>query len=59
MTGKKVYAAGQWSRAAASSLLASAEPVAKETAASQPQVNRLLSELFLSRKTYKAVLLCN
>lgn len=50
--GKKVYAAGQWSRAAASSL------VAKETAASQPQVNRLLSEPFLSRKTYKAVLLC-
>uniref|UniRef100_A0A3P8R3Q0 MICOS complex subunit n=1 Tax=Astatotilapia calliptera TaxID=8154 RepID=A0A3P8R3Q0_ASTCA len=37
VTGKKVYAAGQWSRAAASSLLASAEPVAKETAASQPQ----------------------
>uniref|UniRef100_A0AAX7T631 MICOS complex subunit n=1 Tax=Astatotilapia calliptera TaxID=8154 RepID=A0AAX7T631_ASTCA len=59
VTGKKVYAAGQWSRAAASSLLASAEPVAKETAASQPQVNRLLSELFLSRKTYKAVLLKN
>ncbi|XP_063355136.1 MICOS complex subunit MIC27 isoform X2 [Pelmatolapia mariae] len=37
VTGKKVYAAGQWSHAAASSLLASAEPVAKETAASQPQ----------------------
>lgn len=37
VTGKKVYAAGQWSRAAVSSLLASAEPVAKETAASQPQ----------------------
>ncbi|CAI5651541.1 unnamed protein product [Oreochromis niloticus] len=37
VTGKKIYAAGQWSRAAASSLLASTEPVAKETAASQPQ----------------------
>ncbi|XP_030595183.1 MICOS complex subunit MIC27 isoform X2 [Archocentrus centrarchus] len=37
VTGKKVYAAGQWSRAAASSLLASKEPVAKETAGSQPQ----------------------
>lgn len=39
LTGKKVYAAGQWSRAAVSSLLTSKsqEPVAKEIAASQPQ----------------------
>ncbi|XP_054890506.1 MICOS complex subunit MIC27 [Poeciliopsis prolifica] len=42
VTGQKVYAAGQWSSAAASSLLAAREPVAKEpvtkeAAASQPQ----------------------
>uniref|UniRef100_M4ABU2 MICOS complex subunit n=2 Tax=Xiphophorus maculatus TaxID=8083 RepID=M4ABU2_XIPMA len=37
VTGQKVYAAGQWSGAAASSLLAAREPVAKEAAASQPQ----------------------
>ena len=40
VTGKKVYAAGQWSKTAVSSLLTPKpqEPVAKETAASQPQV---------------------
>ncbi|PWA23650.1 hypothetical protein CCH79_00005856 [Gambusia affinis] len=37
VTGQKVYAAGQWSSAAASSLLAAREPVAKEAAAPQPQ----------------------
>ncbi|KAM6999970.1 MICOS complex subunit MIC27 [Tautogolabrus adspersus] len=39
VTGKKVYAAGQWSSAAVSSLLPSKpqEPVAKEAAASKPQ----------------------
>ncbi|XP_042349837.1 MICOS complex subunit MIC27 isoform X3 [Plectropomus leopardus] len=39
VTGKKVYAVGQWSSAAVSSLLASKpqEPVAKEVAASQPE----------------------
>uniref|UniRef100_A0A087XGM1 MICOS complex subunit n=1 Tax=Poecilia formosa TaxID=48698 RepID=A0A087XGM1_POEFO len=37
VTGQKVYAAGQWSAAAASSLLAAREPVAKEAAASQTQ----------------------
>ncbi|KAM9356772.1 MICOS complex subunit MIC27 [Symphorus nematophorus] len=39
VTGKKVYAAGQWSKTAVSSLLTPKpqEPVAKETAASQPQ----------------------
>uniref|UniRef100_A0A3Q0S7D3 MICOS complex subunit n=1 Tax=Amphilophus citrinellus TaxID=61819 RepID=A0A3Q0S7D3_AMPCI len=51
VTGKKVYAAGQWSRAAASSLLASKEPVAKETAGSQPQVNGLLSKHYLFSDT--------
>lgn len=40
VTGKKVYAVGQWSGAAVSSLLASKpqEPVAKEVSASQPEV---------------------
>ncbi|XP_074530335.1 MICOS complex subunit MIC27 [Halichoeres trimaculatus] len=40
VTGKKVYAVGQWSGAAVSSLLASKpqEPVAKEVTASQPEV---------------------
>nr|XP_046262384.1 MICOS complex subunit MIC27 [Scatophagus argus] len=39
VTGKKVYAAGQWSSAAVSSLLKPKphDPVAKETATSQPQ----------------------
>ncbi|XP_028272475.1 MICOS complex subunit MIC27 isoform X9 [Parambassis ranga] len=37
VTGRKVYAAGQWSSAAVSSLLTSKEPVAKEIVASQPQ----------------------
>uniref|UniRef100_UPI0037E738D0 MICOS complex subunit MIC27 n=1 Tax=Semicossyphus pulcher TaxID=241346 RepID=UPI0037E738D0 len=39
VTGKKVYAAGQWSSTAVSSLLTSKpqEPVAKEIAASEPQ----------------------
>ncbi|XP_062281402.1 MICOS complex subunit MIC27 [Scomber scombrus] len=39
VTGKKVYAAGQWSSATVSSLLTyvSQEPVAKEIAASKPQ----------------------
>lgn len=39
VTGKKVYAAGQWSSAAVSSLLTSKpqEPVATEIASSQPQ----------------------
>ncbi|XP_047441667.1 MICOS complex subunit MIC27 isoform X2 [Mugil cephalus] len=37
VTGKKVYAAGQWSSAAVSSLFASKEPLPKETAVSQPQ----------------------
>ncbi|CAI5651539.1 unnamed protein product [Oreochromis niloticus] len=48
VTGKKIYAAGQWSRAAASSLLASTEPVAKETAASQPQRAPVSSPTLLS-----------
>uniref|UniRef100_A0A3B4UDI4 MICOS complex subunit n=1 Tax=Seriola dumerili TaxID=41447 RepID=A0A3B4UDI4_SERDU len=41
VTGKKVYAAGQWSSAAVSSLLTSKpkEPVAKEITASQKQVS--------------------
>ncbi|XP_071313641.1 MICOS complex subunit MIC27 [Trachinotus anak] len=41
LTGKKVYAAGQWSSTAVSSLLASKpkEPVAKEITASQPQLS--------------------
>lgn len=41
VTGKKVYAAGQWSSAAVSSLLTPKpqEPVTKEPASSQPQVN--------------------
>lgn len=40
VTGKKVYAVGQWSGAAVSSLLTSKpqEPVAKEVSASQPEV---------------------
>lgn len=37
VTGQKVYAAGQWSSAAASSLLTTKEPVAKENVPSQPQ----------------------
>uniref|UniRef100_A0A3Q1FGB9 MICOS complex subunit n=1 Tax=Acanthochromis polyacanthus TaxID=80966 RepID=A0A3Q1FGB9_9TELE len=37
VTGKKVYAAGQWSSAAVSSLFAPKEPVAKEIVASPPQ----------------------
>lgn len=37
VTGQKVYAAGQWSSAAASSLLTTKEPVAKENIPSQPQ----------------------
>ncbi|XP_008417858.1 MICOS complex subunit MIC27 [Poecilia reticulata] len=37
VTGQKAYAAGQWSAAAASSLLAAREPVTKEAAASQTQ----------------------
>uniref|UniRef100_A0A3Q2D337 MICOS complex subunit n=1 Tax=Cyprinodon variegatus TaxID=28743 RepID=A0A3Q2D337_CYPVA len=37
VTGNKVYAAGQWSSAAASSLLAAKEPAGKERASSQPQ----------------------
>lgn len=41
VTGKKVYAAGQWSSAAVSSLLTPKpqEPFTKEPASSQPQVN--------------------
>lgn len=41
VTGKKVYAVGQWSGAAVSSLLTSKpqEPVAKEVASSQPEVS--------------------
>uniref|UniRef100_A0A3B4YLM6 MICOS complex subunit n=1 Tax=Seriola lalandi dorsalis TaxID=1841481 RepID=A0A3B4YLM6_SERLL len=41
VTGKKVYAAGQWGSAAVSSLLTSKpkEPVAKEITASQPQAS--------------------
>nr|QCP69324.1 apolipoprotein O-like protein [Lateolabrax maculatus] len=72
VSGKKVYAAGQWSSAAVSSLLTPKpqEPVAKEFAASQPQVNihiELLNRFivivicgrslqFLNRKYCKAVL---
>uniref|UniRef100_A0A3P9HKJ9 Apolipoprotein O like n=1 Tax=Oryzias latipes TaxID=8090 RepID=A0A3P9HKJ9_ORYLA len=37
VTGKKVYAAGRWSGAVASSLLASKKPVSTEILASQPQ----------------------
>ncbi|XP_074504113.1 MICOS complex subunit MIC27 isoform X8 [Sebastes fasciatus] len=37
VSGKKVYAVGQWSKATVSSLVASKEPVAKEIVASQPQ----------------------
>ncbi|XP_037636661.1 MICOS complex subunit MIC27 isoform X6 [Sebastes umbrosus] len=37
VSGKKVYAVGQWSKATVSSLIASKEPVAKEIVASQPQ----------------------
>ncbi|XP_051276555.1 MICOS complex subunit MIC27 [Dicentrarchus labrax] len=45
VTGKKVYAAGQWSSAAVSSLLTPKpqEPVAKETAASLPQATTVLN----------------
>lgn len=42
VTGRKVYAAGQWSSAAVSSLFTSKKPVATEIAASQPQVNNHL-----------------
>uniref|UniRef100_A0A672JB79 MICOS complex subunit n=1 Tax=Salarias fasciatus TaxID=181472 RepID=A0A672JB79_SALFA len=38
VTGKKLYAAGQWSSAAVSSLFTSKEPAAKDLLASQPQV---------------------
>ncbi|XP_031136019.1 MICOS complex subunit MIC27 isoform X4 [Sander lucioperca] len=43
VTGKNVYAVGQWSSATVSSLLASTsqEPVAKEIAASQPQTAKV------------------
>ncbi|XP_029971468.1 MICOS complex subunit MIC27 isoform X2 [Salarias fasciatus] len=37
VTGKKLYAAGQWSSAAVSSLFTSKEPAAKDLLASQPQ----------------------
>lgn len=42
VTGKKVYAVGQWSSAAVSSLLTPKpqEPVAKEVPALHPEVNR-------------------
>ncbi|XP_035525200.1 MICOS complex subunit MIC27 isoform X2 [Morone saxatilis] len=45
VTGKKVYAAGQWSSAAVSSLLTPKpqEPVAKEIAASLPQATTVLN----------------
>ncbi|XP_068570450.1 MICOS complex subunit MIC27 [Cebidichthys violaceus] len=46
VTGKKVYAVGQWSSAAVSSLLSSKsqEPDIRETAASQPQTAAVVEE---------------
>lgn len=52
VTGKKVYAAGQWGSAAVASLFASKpqEPVTKEPTSPQPQV--IISTYFMSNPLY-------